>query len=78
MMDRLKLTGLTKTQAEQCLDWLQNQGYSGCQAELHGERWSIVLGTASPASTGGASQRTAKVVRASAAPLTNRLPASGS
>lgn len=44
MMDRLKLTGLTKTEAERCLDWLQNHGYTACRAELHHGLWTIAPG----------------------------------
>ena len=45
MMDRLKLNGLTQAEAERCLDWLQNQGYSGCSAQLQGDVWDIVMGS---------------------------------
>lgn len=75
MMDRLKLTGLTKIQAEECLDWLQNHGYSGCKAQLHGDRWSIVLGTQSP---GGTTDPVLSKARLMSPRFSNRLPASGS
>ena len=35
--------GLTMTQAEECLDWLQNHGYKGCKAQPDGELWTVLL-----------------------------------
>lgn len=42
--------GLTLAQAEECLDWLQNHGYTGCKAQPDGELWTVMLEAMPPLS----------------------------
>jgi hypothetical protein len=36
-------TGLTLAQAEDCLDWLENHGYTGGKALPDGDLWTVML-----------------------------------
>ena len=40
--------GLTLTQAEECLDWLENHGYKGCKAQPDGDLWAVLLEAVPP------------------------------
>jgi hypothetical protein len=71
MSDRLAWTGLTRAEAEQRLDWLENHGYSGCHAELHGDVWTVLAGE-----TASLERRFAAAQRVSGP--TTHLPAAGS
>jgi hypothetical protein len=45
MSEDITFTGLSKTDAEQCLDFLHTQGYTECRADLCGGTWAVTART---------------------------------